>query len=151
MPPAVAFTCRRCGHCCLGEGGIVLSDADIDRLAGHLRLTREALLTRFAERVGGKCRLVTGPDASCVFYAEGCTIHPARPDVCRAWPFFKGNIIDPESLAMAATDCPGINPEVPHAEFARQGRAYLQSQGLDLPRGEGAPEALTDIPPEQPE
>lgn len=151
MPTTVAFTCRRCGHCCQGVGGIVLSDADIARLAVHLHLDAATFLTRFAEHVGGKSRLVTGPDNACVFYAEGCSVHPARPDVCRAWPFFRGNIIDPQSHAMAAEDCPGINTGVSHAEFARQGKAYLASRGLCRARGEGVPEALADIPPEQSE
>lgn len=128
-----------------------MSDADIARLAGHLQLDRETMLARFAEWVGGKFRLVTGPDTYCVFYAEGCSIHPARPDVCRAWPFFRGNIIDADSHAMAAEDCPGINLEASHAEFARQGRAYLENRGLNRKRGDGVPEALADIPPEQPE
>lgn len=151
MPHAIAFTCRRCGHCCLGVGGIVLSDADIARLAEHLHLDRTSLLAQYAEWVGGKYRLITGTDTYCIFYDQGCSMHPARPDVCRAWPFFKGNIIDAGSHAMAAEDCPGINPKASHAEFARQGRAYLESHGLHRKRGEDVPEALADIPPEQPE
>lgn len=124
---------------------------DIERLAAHLELPQEAMLSRFAEHVGGKYRLVTGDDGYCVFYNEGCSVHPGRPDVCRAWPYFKGNIIDPQSHAMAAEDCPGINIEASHAEFARQGRAYLQSQGLYRTRGGDVPEALADIPQETPE
>lgn len=148
MPSVIAFTCRRCGHCCQGEGGIVLAARDIARLAAHLELSPEAMLSRFAEYVGGKHRLITGNDGYCVFYNEGCSIHPGRPDVCRAWPYFKGNIIDSESHAMASEDCPGINMKASHAEFARQGRAYLQSRGLCRSRGEDVPEALADIPPE---
>jgi hypothetical protein len=26
--------------------------------------------------------------------------------------------------------CPGVNPDAGHAEFARQGRAYLREHGL---------------------
>lgn len=151
MPQLVAFTCRRCGHCCQGEGGIVLSGRDIDRLAGHLGLSAAAMLARYGEYVAGKHRLTTGDDQACVFYDQGCSIHPARPDVCRAWPFFRGNIIDPESHAMAAEDCPGINPEASHAAFARQGAHYLHSRGLARKRGPDTPEALADIPPPNPE
>jgi len=151
MPHIIAFTCRRCGHCCQGEGGIVLSDEDIDRLANQLQMDRSDMLTRFAERVNDKYRLITGADTYCIFYEKGCSIHTARPDVCRAWPFFRGNIIDADSHAMAAEDCPGINTKASHTEFARQGRAYLESRGLNRKRGTGGPEALVDIPPEQPE
>lgn len=144
MPQVAAFICRRCGHCCQGEGGIVLSAKDIDRLADHLHLEAAALLARYAQFVSGKYRLVTGADGYCVFYNEGCSIHPGRPDVCRAWPFFRGNLIDPISHAMAAEDCPGIDRDVPHAEFARQGREYLACHGLARTRSEGVPEALVD-------
>ncbi|WP_300157549.1 YkgJ family cysteine cluster protein [Solidesulfovibrio sp.] len=147
MPRALAFTCRRCGHCCHGEGGIVLSRGDINRLAAHLQMEAGDMLARYACFVSGKYRLATGGDGYCVFYAEGCGIHPGRPDVCRAWPYFRGNIIDADSHAMAAEDCPGINREVPHAEFARQGREYLASRGLSRARGEDVPEALADVAP----
>jgi len=151
MPQLVAFTCRRCGHCCQGEGGIVLAPSDVARLADHLRLDAAAMLEKYAEHVSGKDRLVTGDDHACIFYDQGCTVHAARPDVCRAWPFFRGNIIDPESHAMAAEDCPGISREASHAQFARQGFVYLQSRGLARKRGVGVPEALADIPPPKPE
>lgn len=152
MPRPDAFTCRRCGHCCHGEGGIVMSPADIDRLAAHLALEAAELLTRYARFVSGKYRLIAGADGYCVFYDEGCGVHPGRPDVCRAWPYFRGNLIDADSHAMAAEDCPGINRDVPHAEFARQGREYLARHGLARARGEGVPEALVDdASPEVPE
>jgi hypothetical protein len=151
MSSIIAFTCRRCGHCCLGEGGIVLSAFDIERLSGHLELAPADMLARYAEHVGGKYRLTTGHNHYCIFYKEGCAIHPARPDICRAWPYFRGNIIDADSLTMAAGDCPGINRQASHAEFARQGRAYLDSRGLGRKRGADVPEALADIPSEQPE
>lgn len=125
----------------------MLSPHDIVRLAGHLHLAPEALLARYAEHVGGRDRLVTGDDGYCVFYDAGCSIHAARPDVCRAWPYFRGNIIDAGSHAMAAEDCPGINPEVEHGEFARQGMAYLHRHGLARAQGVGAPQALAVLPP----
>jgi Fe-S-cluster containining protein len=150
MPPRDVFTCRRCGHCCQGAGGIVLAERDIERLSLHLGISRAALLSRYAETVGGMPRLVSGPDGYCVFYRDGCGIHPARPDVCRAWPFFRGNILDPESLAMAREDCPGIDPEASHEEFARQGKAYLRRHGLARTGGEGVPRALVVIVEENP-
>ena len=136
------FTCRRCGHCCQGAGGIVLAERDVERLCQHLKLDRDTLLSRYTETVGALPRLRCGEDGYCVFYKDGCAIHPGRPDVCRAWPFFRGNIIDPESLFLAREDCPGINPAASHEEFARQGKAYLLRHGLVRSRGEGVPQAL---------
>ena len=90
-------------------------------------------------------RLVSRQDGCCVFYQDGCGIHPARPDVCRAWPFFRANLIDAASFAMAREDCPGIDPEASHETFARQGEAFLQSQGLVRAGDEDVPRAITGI------
>ena len=124
------FTCQRCGHCCQGEGGIVLSRRDRERLAGHLGMPVEELLRRCAYEKDGKHFLKSGPDGYCMFYDQGCGVHPGRPDVCRAWPFFRGNLLDELSFAMAREDCPGISPDAAHAEFRRHGLNLLREQGL---------------------
>jgi Fe-S-cluster containining protein len=160
MSEKTAFTCRLCGHCCQGEGGIVLAESDIARLGAHLGLAREDFLARAAHLVRGKYRIKSRADGFCLFFTAGtgCGVHPARPDICRAWPFFRGNLIDAISWEMAQDFCPGIAPDVPHAEFARQGLAYLREHGIcrasgtcaresgpdapDLPRQADTPEAL---------
>mgnify|MGYP001840053244 CR=1 FL=1 len=43
---------------------------------------------------------------------------------------FRGNIEDPVSLHLAKEFCPGIPKEISHADFAAQGRRYLQENGL---------------------
>ena len=143
-----AFDCRRCGHCCAGEGGIVLSPGDAARLAGHLGLAVDAFLAAHAEAKGRLPRLLTGADGYCEFYDHalpGCGVHPARPDVCRAWPFFRGNLLDAGSWAMISEDCPGVERGAGHAGFAAQGREYMREHGLFKPRGPETPEAL--VPP----
>lgn len=128
----LAFDCKMCGHCCLGEGGIVVSPRDLVRIAAHLELTPE----QFAERHGvwkhGKLFIKVGEDGYCTFFVmgKGCGVHVAKPDICRAWPYFRGNVVDADSLELAKDFCPGIRTDVPHAEFARQGRAYLKENGL---------------------
>lgn len=126
------FTCRMCGRCCEGRGGIVLSSKDLARIAGHLALSPVDFCDRYAEPRGGKLTIRSGDDGCCVFFkaGEGCTVHTGRPDVCRAWPFFRGNLVDEISLRMAAADCPGINTEAGFAEFCRQGLEYLAWHGL---------------------
>lgn len=126
----VVFSCQQCGQCCYGAGGIVLSQKDSLRLAEHLGLDVEQLLTQYAEEAGGKQRLQVGPDGYCVFFASGCSVHEAKPDVCRAWPFFRGNLQDPDSLEMAKEYCPGIAPDVSFQAFAAEGRAFLKSENL---------------------
>jgi uncharacterized protein len=139
----LAFDCRRCGHCCQGEGGIVCDGRDLDRLAGHLGLTREAFVAAYGVARGDKIFLTAKDDGYCVFFDQGCGVHPARPDICRAWPYFKGNLVDAASFEMAQDYCPGIDPDGSHADFARQGAAYLRDNDLVKVRDKCAALALT--------
>lgn len=149
MSELAAFECRMCGHCCEGTGGIVMAAKDRARLAAHLGLSEQEMLSRYAERVGGKIRLVAGEDGFCIFFRDGkgCSVHPARPDICRAWPFFRGNLLDKSSWEMVQTDCKGICREAGHAAFRRQGKDYVLALGVDESDPE-APAALrvTDLP-----
>lgn len=126
------FDCRMCGHCCEGRGGIVLGGRDIARLAHFLGQTEADFCENSCEEMHGKLMLATGADGYCLFFRQGsgCVVHDAKPDVCRAWPFFRGNLEDSHSLALAADFCPGINPEVSFEEFAEAGRRYLLENGL---------------------
>lgn len=136
-----AFDCRMCGTCCRGSGGIVVSDKDLQRLCAHSALSPREFSERFTERRNGKLVIRAGDDGCCIFFTStaGCTIHPAKPDICRAWPFFRGNLLDAESLALAKDYCPGINPDMEQPEFARCGLEQLEAENL-VGRG-GADEA----------
>jgi len=139
-----AFSCQRCGHCCQGSGGIVLTARDRERLARHLGLGVEAMLASCAESSGGKVRLRAGADGFCVFFVQGqgCGVHPGRPDICRAWPYFRGNLVDASSWEMIQTDCPGVNRAAGHRAFVSEGAAYLRKHGLVHEPGPEAPHAL---------
>ncbi len=147
MSGAAVFECRMCGHCCRGEGGIVMAAKDRARLAEHLGLSEAEMVARHAETVDGKVRLRSGDDGYCVFYTDGagCTVHPGRPDICRAWPFFRGNLVDELSWEMIQDDCPGVLAEAGHAEFRRQGLEYVRALEVDE-TDEGAPGALKNLP-----
>lgn len=126
------FDCRMCGHCCQGQGGIVASAPERERLAAHLGLSVEDFCARYTQAQGRKLVLRCGEDGYCIFFNRdtACTVHPAKPDVCRAWPFFRGNLVDPVSWELSQDYCPGINAASGHAEFARQGVAYVRDNGL---------------------
>ncbi len=132
------FTCRMCGQCCHGQGGIVVSPKDLSRITRVLGIDAETFRREYGEERGGKLQIRTGDDGACIFFREGkgCTVHAGKPDVCRAWPFFRGNIVDPESLAMAKDFCPGIRRDCDHATFAREGKAYLKKHHLLASDGE---------------
>ncbi len=137
-----AFECRMCGHCCQGEGGIIMTAKDRKRLAGHLEISEQELIEKHSETVNGKIRLQSREDGYCVFYNEGCGVHPGRPDICRAWPFFRGNLIDETSWEMIHEYCPGVNPEAGHALFVEEGKEYIRAEGLRQHDPDLAPNAL---------
>ncbi len=141
---AVAFNCQRCGHCCYGKGGIVLREHDVQRLATHLQMTPEDFLQTYTESPHGKPRIIVGDDAYCVFFkqGQGCSVHVAKPDVCRAWPFFRGNLIDESSWEMASDYCPGIILKAGHKAFAAEGLDWLRSNGLLEPEKDAIARAL---------
>ncbi len=117
-----AFDCRRCGQCCYGEGGIVLEEEEIEKIARHLQLPLEDFLSRFCEKRHGRLSIKTGPDGFCIFFDQdkGCLIHPVKPKICTLWPFFPANVRDKDNWELAKEACPGINPECPFEEFVRQ-------------------------------
>ncbi len=126
------FSCRRCGKCCEGRGGIIVSPRDLTRLSVFLGMSGHEVLARCTEPMRGQPVIRCGSDGYCMFFraGEGCSIHPARPAVCRAWPFFRGNLVDHVSFSMARQDCPGISRDCSHGEFAREGYRYLHEYKL---------------------
>jgi Fe-S-cluster containining protein len=135
-----------CGACCEGAGGIVVSPEDALRLSRFLDLSLEEFHDRYTEPSGTKRRLVSDGRGRCVLFRDGagCGVHEAKPAVCKAWPFFRGNLMDPVSLSMAKDFCPGIDRDVPHDVFARAGRDVLAREGLAA--RDPATEANTLIP-----
>lgn len=131
LTDTVVFRCQMCGHCCEGSGGIIVSPADLDRLSAFLRQTPDRVRKRYLEKLAGKWRLKS-EKGKCVFFEAGigCSVHHGKPAVCRAWPFFRGNLLDPSSLDLARDYCPGIGRNVSHDDFVRFGRKYLQEEGL---------------------
>ena len=132
VPEPTVFTCRMCGHCCTGKGGIIVSPRDLERLAAHMGLAPETVLERYCERMGGKWQVRCGEDENCIFFQEGkgCSVHEGKPAICRAWPFFRGNLEDPLSWELAKDFCPGIVADADHADFAAQGLRYLRENDL---------------------
>lgn len=138
------FECKMCGHCCEGKGGIILSPFDLERASAFVGLTQEEFLAQNVEKRNGKNCIKTGPDGYCIFFVQGkgCSIHPGKPDVCRTWPFFRGNLVDHVSLELAKEYCPGIRSNASFIEFQTEGRAYIQKHGLQAPNNAAAPNAL---------
>lgn len=127
------FDCRMCGICCEGKGGIVVSPKDLERICAFLHMDATAFESEYGIVHNGKLKVRTGDDGNCVFFVggKGCSVHEGKPDICRAWPFFRGNMVDPESLHMAKDFCPGIRKDASHTDFVIEGRKYLQEHSLE--------------------
>ena len=138
-----------CGACCQGEGGIVVGPRDLPRLCVHLHMAAESFIALYGYRQNGKIKIRTGPDKCCVFFlpGTGCSVHAAKPDACRAWPFFRGNMVDEGSLAMAKSFCPGINSVIEHDAFVRAGLRYLKKHRLQASDPEHEANALIGVLP----
>lgn len=86
--------CNYCpGYCCYRlEGSVLLLTAiDINRLARHFGISDGMVRKKYLEN---KNTFKVREDGSCIFLAQGkmvkrCTIHEARPDQCRRFPYGK--------------------------------------------------------------
>ncbi|MCR4667056.1 MAG: YkgJ family cysteine cluster protein [Desulfovibrio sp.] len=121
-----------CGDCCKGKGGIVVSPTDLVRLVETLGLPTDDVIAKYCEKSGSKLKIKIAEDGYCVFFKEGkgCTVHAGKPSVCKAWPFFRGNLIDETSFLLAKEYCPGINPHISHKDFCREALSYLRANNL---------------------
>jgi len=139
------FKCLRCGQCCRDSNTIVtVSVSDILAIANHLHLgvdevlsvlgfyqlsenvpksQIEKMVTRPVSTEKGTAfiGLLKGEGGKCIFLNEEnlCTIYPARPKVCRTFPFtytalkrLKGRVDYTIKMGIARKGleyCPGLN------------------------------------------
>ena len=110
------FICQECGTCCKGFGGTYVSEDDIEKISNYVDVTPEIFITRHCAKSGSKYVLIQGKDDNCVFYnkEKQCTIHPVKPYMCKAWPFIKTILSNPENWDAMAGSCPGMKKNVPH-------------------------------------
>ncbi len=129
------FRCKMCGQCCFGLGGIPVDSKELSKIAKFLQLEEKELIEKFLKK-GKRYFYIKERDGACIFFdkkEKKCKIHPVKPDICKAWPFLRGNMIDEISFNMAKTYCPGINPEITFEEFVEEGKKYLTKEGLLKP------------------
>lgn len=114
----IGFSCRRCGACCRptpADPGLVFASHDEvealvasgagswDEVAGpfpeFLPLGNGSLVTFgwCLRHENGRCRFLSG---------QGCTVYPARPWICRTYPFA---LVDRD---LTVSDCPGLGEHI---------------------------------------
>ncbi len=120
------FSCRQCGECCRGKGGILVRPEEERQLAAFLKLPLGEFRRRYLEAspLGPQLAVV---DGVCIFLREKrCRVHPVKPRICRQWPFLPALLAHPEEWEQARAACPGISPECSHAEFVAAARDFLE-------------------------
>ena len=117
-----AFECTMCGTCCYGEGGIYVTQDEIERISRFLDVNQQSFLADFCEERDGRFSVKTGADGFCILYdkGRGCLIHPVKPGICSLWPFYPAIVRDRDNWEMAKDACPGINPKSPFEDFVKQ-------------------------------
>ncbi len=110
----VLFCCENCGECCKGEGYALVDEADVQEIAGTLRISPFQARARFTDPDPGKnqgCRILKsmGPDRSCCLLdqqAKRCMIYSHRPRICRTFPMLNADT-EAEEIISFYSDCRG--------------------------------------------
>lgn len=118
MKPKI-FDCQMCGYCCQGETTVSLDENDLKRLVAFLNMPYQEVLEKFL-RVSGKVIQMKIMDGHCIFYDQGCTVHPGKPWRCSQWPLHPSLLTDKANFSAIKASCPGINQDMEYDEF-RQG------------------------------
>ena len=81
--------CQRCAACCRWPGEVRLSEDEISKLAGFLKMTEPDFIEQHTrlrqDRLG--LALNERPDRSCIFLdSTTCTVQPVKPQQCKEFP-----------------------------------------------------------------
>ncbi|OQY00569.1 MAG: zinc/iron-chelating domain-containing protein [Desulfobacteraceae bacterium 4572_130] len=108
------FECQQCGKCCFGFGGTYVTKKDINKIAEYLNITPGSFINQFCDKSGTKNILTQKKNGFCIFFDKNCTIHPVKPYMCKAWPFLKTILKNPENWDAMANSCKGMKKQIPH-------------------------------------
>ena len=113
------FECRLCGQCCTGFGGTYVTGEDIKKICDYIEADPETFLDKYCDMSGSRPVLTTAESGSCIFFDpdKQCTIHPVKPYMCKAWPFIKTLLSNPENWDIMANSCPGMKKGVSHRDI----------------------------------
>ncbi len=115
------FDCKMCGECCKGFGGTYVTEQDITNIASYIQCNRDKFTEEFCDKSGSRFVLALGENGCCIFFdpTKQCTIHPVKPYMCRAWPFLKTIIKNPENWNSMANSCKGMKKDIPDSDLKK--------------------------------
>lgn len=88
------FRCRGCGKCCKNRDDVLLTPADLFRIAKHFGKTPAEIINEYCDcYIGGTSRFPIvrlrpkGKTRACPFLVEKrCLVHKSKPTVCALYP-----------------------------------------------------------------
>ncbi|HCY85309.1 MAG TPA: YkgJ family cysteine cluster protein [Desulfobacteraceae bacterium] len=115
------FECRLCGQCCNGFGGTYITRSDIENIAAFIKADPATFVETYCDMSGSRPVLTLNHEGTCIFFDpdKQCTIHPVKPYMCRAWPYIKTIIKNPENWDIMANSCPGMRKGIPGKDLQR--------------------------------
>lgn len=104
------FKCQPgCINCCDQHGYVYLTEDDLKNAAAFTGMTPADFEAQYVYRTRTLLRLRKPRNSQCHFLLKnGCSIHPAKPTQCRAFPFWPELIESRKSWDAAARYCPGM-------------------------------------------
>ncbi len=130
------FECRECGYCCHGETTVSLDKSDRKRMTAFLDMDPADVKRKYWRQTGTVIQMKT-VDGRCVFYNNGCTIHPGKPWRCSQWPLHPSILKDEANFKAIRESCPGINRQLNYEEFCRILVELLNQAPCDHLRNKG--------------
>jgi hypothetical protein len=120
VPPeaSAGFSCTGCGDCCRWPGHVLLTQADIARLAAALGLDERTFIDRHTRLASNRSHLslCEKPDGSCEFLeGDRCVVHNARPQQCRDFP-----------SGWRVEGCPALGTRTPNIEHRNKGACPVE-------------------------
>lgn len=115
------FECQLCGDCCKGFGGTYVGREDIEKISEYIGSDPKKFTEEYCDPSGTRFVLTRSNDGYCFFFDQKkqCTIHPVKPYMCRAWPFLKTIIKNPENWNIMSNSCPGMKKDIPNEELKK--------------------------------
>lgn len=113
------YTCQQCGYCCQGETTVSLDENDVRRLTEYLGMSFEQAREKYL-RVTGNVIQMKIKDGHCIFFDNGCTVHPGKPWRCSQWPLHPSILHDRNNFEAIRKSCPGIPDDSSFEEFCEK-------------------------------
>jgi Fe-S-cluster containining protein len=86
----VHWACQRCTACCKWPGDVIVTEEEVDSIAGFLEIPVEKFIADFTRLSANRRHLSIidkGDSNECIMLSEGgCKIHEVKPEQCRGFP-----------------------------------------------------------------